>query len=209
MIRLPAALERRLEELIPKIREREKFVADVVEGALEGLPATAGEDLPESVGGTLHLFSDGGSRGNPGQAAIAFIIEDPTRGVILKQHAECIGVETNNIAEYRAVIEGLKAALDYHPNRLICHLDSELVVKQVAGEYAVKMSTLQPLVEEVRKLSMEFPDIIFKHIPRNDNFRADALVNKALNEQERSYRKATPTNLPPSPPQRSMFGRGY
>ena len=60
------------------------------------------------------------------------------------------------------------------------------------------MFTLQPLVEEVRKLSMEFPDIILKHIPRNDNFRADALVNKALNEQERSYRKATPTQPPPS-----------
>ncbi|MEK7218308.1 MAG: ribonuclease HI family protein [Patescibacteria group bacterium] len=195
MIRLPAALERRLEELFPKAREREQFAAQVLKDALEGMPATE-QGLPASVGGTLHLFSDGGSRGNPGQAAIAYIVEDPARGEILKQHGECIGVETNNIAEYRALIEGLKAALQYRPNRLICHLDSELVVKQVAGEYAVKMATLQPLVQEVRELSMEFPDIVFKHIPRGDNFRADALVNRALNDLEKSYKRATPTQHP-------------
>ncbi len=206
MIRLPAELEQRLEKTFPRIREREQFVADAVTDALESAPGPM-EDMPASVGGTLHLFSDGGSRGNPGQAAIGYIIEDPAHGEILKQHGECIGVETNNIAEYRALIEGLKAALDFRPNRLVCHLDSELVVKQVAGEYRVKMPTLQPLVDEVRQLSMEFPDIIFKHIPRSDNYRADALVNKVLDEQEHGRRKATP-NVPPQPPQRSMFG-GY
>lgn len=175
-------------------------MADLLKDALSDMgSAPAKEDMPPSIGGTLHLFSDGGSRGNPGQAAIAYILEDPARGVILKQHAECIGVETNNIAEYRALIEGLRSALDYHPNRLICHLDSELVVKQVAGEYAVKMATLQPLVQEIRELSMEFPDIVFKHIPRNDNYRADALVNKALNERERSFEKAVP-NAPQQRP---------
>lgn len=205
MLRLSPSLERKLADIFPRASEREQFVEETLTEALSGMqPSAASASLPESVGGSLHLFSDGGSRGNPGQAAIAYIIEDPTRGVILRQHGECIGVETNNIAEYRALIEGLKVANRYHPNRLVCHLDSELVVKQLSGEYQVKMPTLQPLVEEVRSLSMEFPDIVFKHIPRGDNYRADALVNKALNEQERSFRKAVP-NVPPPPRQPPQF----
>ncbi|TSC59183.1 MAG: ribonuclease H [Candidatus Peregrinibacteria bacterium Greene0416_19] len=180
MIRLPAALERLLAELFPRMRERDEFVIRAIEEAL-------GEDAPEetepkAVGGTLHLFTDGGSRGNPGQAAIAAILEDPTRGETLKQYAGRIGIETNNIAEYRALIEGLKMARQFHPNRLICHLDAELVVKQLNGEYRVKMLTFEPLVQEIRDLSMDFPDIVFKHIPRGDNYRADALVNKVLDE---------------------------
>lgn len=181
MIRLPASLERRLEELFPRVREREKFVAETLEHALMGQTAPAME-LPETVGGTLHLFSDGGSRGNPGQAAIAAILEDPSTGTVLKELFERIGVETNNIAEYRALLEGLKMALPFRPNRLICHLDSELVVKQLNGEYRVKMATLQPLVDEIKELTNEFPDVVFQHIPRSDNYRADALVNKALDE---------------------------
>ncbi|MCA9370537.1 MAG: ribonuclease HI family protein, partial [Candidatus Peregrinibacteria bacterium] len=97
-------------------------------------------------------------------------------------HCERIGVETNNVAEYRALIEGLKLAKRYHPNRLICHLDSELIVKQLNGEYRVKMETLRPLFDEINELAQEFPDIVFMHIPRSDNHRADALVNKALDE---------------------------
>ncbi len=180
MLRLPAPLERRLQELFPRAREREQFVADLVEEALENKPTTDG--MPGQVGGTLHLFSDGGSRGNPGHAAIGCIIEDPVNGTILKEHFERIGQETNNVAEYRALIKGLELAREYQPNRLIAHLDSELVVKQVNGEYKVKMPTLQPLVDEVQQLATEFSDVVFMHIPREDNYRADALVNRALDE---------------------------
>ncbi|MFA6523875.1 MAG: ribonuclease HI family protein [Candidatus Peribacteraceae bacterium] len=210
MVRLPASLERKLAELFPHIHEREQWVADTLEDAMENAEPAVHEKLPEHVGGTLHLFSDGGSRGNPGQAAIAWIIEDPARGVILKQHAECIGVETNNIAEYRALLEGLKVAQRYRPNRLICHLDSELVVRQLSGEYQVKMQTLQPYVEEIRAITMELPDVVFKHIPRSDNYRADALVNKVLNEQERGSRRAIPNSQKPPPyrPPQQFFGRG-
>lgn len=178
MIRLPAALERRLAEIHPRIREREQFAADVLEKALESTdtPSLAGQ----SAGGTLHLFTDGGSRGNPGQSAIACILEDPARGVTVKEYKERIGVETNNVAEYRALIKGLELAIPHHPNRLVCHMDSELIVKQLSGEYRVKMPTLQPLFDEIQKLSAELPDVVFKHIPRNDNYRADALVNEAL-----------------------------
>lgn len=180
-MRLPASLERRLAELFPKVREREKFVAQILEEALTKEPNPE-VSLPASVGGVLHLFSDGGSRGNPGQAAIAAILEDPVRGEVLKEYYERIGVETNNVAEYRALIEGLKMAIAFSPNRLVCHLDSELVVKQVNGEYQVKMPSLKPFVDEIRELSRELADVVFVHIPRGDNHRADALVNKALDE---------------------------
>lgn len=180
MLRLPSALERRLQELFPRAKDREKFIVDLVEKALANKPATDG--MPGQVGGTLHLFSDGGSRGNPGHAAIGCIIEDPVTGTILKEHYERIGQETNNVAEYRALIKGLELARDYQPNRLIAHLDSELVVKQVNGEYKVKMPTLQPLVNEVQELAAEFADVVYMHIPREDNYRADALVNRALDE---------------------------
>lgn len=198
-MRLPASLERRLAELFPKVREREKFVTQILEEALTKEPNPEAQ-LPASIGGVLHLFSDGGSRGNPGQAAIAAILEDPVRGEVLKEHYERIGVETNNVAEYRALIEGLKMAIAFQPNRLVCHLDSELVVKQVNGEYQVKMATLKPFVDEIRELSQELADVVFVHIPRGDNHRADALVNKALDE--------LPDPTPHSPrlaPQSSLF----
>lgn len=190
MLRLPASLERRLAEIFPKARDRERFVVDTLEEALtreSGLQ----DDLPQSVGGTLHLFTDGGSRGNPGEAAIGCVLEDPARGVTLEEKGERIGVETNNIAEYRALVEGLRMAERYQPNRLICHLDSELIVRQLNGDYQVRMATLQPLHDEVRELSLRFPDIVFRHIPRRDNHRADALVNRALDSLPApSYRKA-------------------
>lgn len=181
MVRLPASLERRLKQLFPRASDREQFVADVVLAALDQeLPL--GTSQPEAVGGTLHLFTDGGSRGNPGQAAIGCVLEDPARGVTLREHYECIGIETNNVAEYRALIEGLKIAKRYHPNHIICHLDSELIVKQLNGEYRVRMEALRPYHEEILELATEFPDVVFTHIPREDNYRADALVNKALDQ---------------------------
>jgi len=180
--RIPAALERRLQQIFPRVKEREQFVADLITRELESPQKQLGMDQPESVGGTLHLFTDGGSRGNPGQAAVGCILEDPTRGVTLREHAERIGVETNNVAEYRALITGLKIAKHYHPNRLVCHLDSELIVRQLNGQYQVRMAHLKPFIEEIQTLSQDFHSITFKHIPRSDNFRADALVNKALDE---------------------------
>ncbi len=207
MLRLPAALERRLTELFPKVREREQFVIDVLNEALIG--QIGSDDLPESVGGTLHLFSDGGSRGNPGQAAIGCIIEDPLKGTVLKEYKDRIGIETNNVAEYRALIEGLKLAKQFQPNRLICHLDSELVVRQLNGQYQVKMQTLKPYFEEVQELAAELPDVIFAHIPREDNYRADALVNQALDEMPapiiRTHVPMQHSMFPPSntPPRQS------
>ena len=182
MIRLPAPLERQLKQLFPRAQEREQFVVETLEKALHGSASFIQQELPGAVGGTLHLFSDGGSRGNPGQAAIACVLLDPVTGTVVREHYERIGIETNNVAEYRALIEGLKIARLYHPNKLLCHLDSELIVKQLSGEYQVRMATLQPLFREIRELSEEFAFVSFKHVPREDNHHADRLVNKALDE---------------------------
>lgn len=179
MIRLPVSLERRLKQLFPRARERDKFVANLVEKALDG-EIIEEEVSPHSIGGTIHMFCDGGSRGNPGQAAIGIILEDPATGTVIREHLEHIGIETNNVAEYRALIEGLKIAKRYHPNSLVCHLDSELVVKQLNGQYKVKMESLKGYFDEILELKLQFPSIEFVHIPRRDNYRADALVNKAL-----------------------------
>jgi ribonuclease HI len=182
MIRLPAALEKRLLTLFKTARERNAFVTEVVEKALLQSAAPLDQDQPTAIGGTLHLFTDGGSRGNPGQAAIGCVLLDPLKNEVLREYGECIGVETNNIAEYKALIMGLKIALEFHPNHLICHLDSELVVKQLSGEYRVKMATFTPLIKEINDLRSRFPHITFVHIPREKNMRADLLLNRALDE---------------------------
>lgn len=181
MVRLPAALERKLTTLFPKARERDQFVAEVVTRALETHTVTEAQQ-PMNIGGTLHLYTDGGSRGNPGQAAIGAVLIDPLKNEVLREYGEAIGIYTNNIAEYQALIAGLKMAKDFCPNHLICHLDSELVVKQLNGEYRVKMATFQPLIEEINELRTHFPNLSFVHIRRDKNMRADALVNKALDE---------------------------
>ena len=180
MIRLPLSLEKRLKELMPKAADRDTFVAGLLEAALDVKPANG--DLPEAIGGTIHLFSDGGSRGNPGQAAVGIVLKDPQTGKVLKTHMARIGITTNNVAEYRALIEGLKLAQKFRPNNLIAHLDSELVVNQHNGEYRIKMQSLQPLVDEITMLSKSFPRISFVYVPRLDNPRADVLVNRALDE---------------------------
>lgn len=180
MTSLPSRLEERLKKLFPRARDRQQFVNDAVTRVIEEIEAKSKDGLPEAVGGTLHLFTDGGSRGNPGEAAIGCVLMDPLTGKILKEHKEAIGTQTNNVAEYRALIAGLALALKFHPNRLVCHLDSELIVKQLSGAYKVKMPTLQPLIEEIRELATEFPEVSYSHIPRAENRRADRLVNDAL-----------------------------
>jgi ribonuclease HI len=180
MIRLPATLERRLKKLFSRAKDREQFVKETLGKALDELEALGADGMPQAVGGTLHLYTDGGSRGNPGEAAIGCVLVDPLTDKILEDYKESIGIHTNNVAEYRAVIAGLEMAKRYLPNRLVCHLDSELVAKQLAGEYRVKMPTLQPLFDEIHEHLDGFNDVSFTHIKREENMRADMLVNAAL-----------------------------
>lgn len=127
----------------------------------------------------VDIFTDGGARGNPGPAAVGVVVlTDCGRFVLSKS----IGEATNNIAEYSAVIEALKLVRE---NSIICdlnfYLDSELVVKQLNGEYKVKDEKLKKLYFEIREFVISYPKTVtFSHIPREKNKEADALVNEAL-----------------------------
>ncbi len=178
-MRLPVRLTRKLAELFPDADERDEFIVETLSKAID-TQKKADTQQPLAIGGTLHLYTDGGSRGNPGQAAVGCVLIDPNENKVLREYGECIGIQTNNIAEYQALITGLNLAKEFCPNHLVCHLDSELVVKQVNGEYRVKMATFTPLIQQINDLKSQFPHISFVYIPRAKNARADMLVNRAL-----------------------------
>ena len=130
------------------------------------------------------VHSDGGARGNPGPAAIGVVIEKEN-GEMIEEISEAIGDTTNNIAEYTAVLRGLQVlevlfGAKVSEMEVYWRLDSELVVKQLAGEYKVKNPGLRPLYEEIRDLRARFPKLTLKHVRREENKEADRLVNEAL-----------------------------
>lgn len=125
------------------------------------------------------LNTDGGARGNPGPAAIGVVIRDES-GNILNEFGKRIGVGTNNEAEYKALVYGLNALKKLDIDSCVCNLDSELVVKQLNGQYKVKEPRMRILYDEVKELAKGFVEINFVHVPRKDNSHADKLVNEAL-----------------------------
>lgn len=127
---------------------------------------------------TLHC--DGGARGNPGPAGIGFVLALP--GAPLIREGAYIGEATNNVAEYRALIAGLTRAAAAAVTELTVFLDSELVVRQMKGEYRVKDAKLKSLFAEAQELAAQFRPIAFHHVPREKNAGADSLVNRALDE---------------------------
>jgi probable phosphoglycerate mutase len=125
------------------------------------------------------LSTDGGSRGNPGPAAYGYVLETED-GTVLDARGETIGVATNNVAEYRGLLAGLEAALERGVDELAVVSDSELVVKQMRGEYKVKSETLRDLVSEARELAGRLRAVSYTAVRREHNDLADALVNEAL-----------------------------
>lgn len=130
---------------------------------------------------TLRLFTDGGARGNPGPAGLGMVIEDD-QGMRLWGGYRFVGTATNNRAEYLALIEGLRHAAEWRPDRLEVYMDSRLVVEQVAGRYRVKNEDLQPLHRQVQQLLRGFPEVSVSYVPREKNRGADALANRAMDE---------------------------
>ena len=127
----------------------------------------------------LIVEADGGSRGNPGPAAYGALVRDPASGQVLAQRAEAIGVATNNVAEYRGVIAGLRAAREVDPEAGVdVRLDSKLIVEQMTGRWAIKHAGIRVLALEAREFVR--PDTTFTWVPREQNRAADALVNAAL-----------------------------
>ena len=127
----------------------------------------------------LRVNVDGGSRGNPGPAAVGIVIRSED-GDVIDDAAEPIGAATNNVAEYRALIRGIELAAQHGATELDLYGDSELVVKQVRGEYKVKDAGLKPLHAEARAALSAFERWSFSHVRREQNAEADALVNQAL-----------------------------
>ena len=130
----------------------------------------------------LMIFTDGGSRGNPGPAAIGVVIGD-------KEYAEYLGETTNNVAEYQAVIFALKKTkhllgkAKLKNTKVVINLDSELVANQLNGKYKILEPDLQPLFIEIWNLRFDFPNLMFQYISREKNKRADRLVNEVLDNE--------------------------
>jgi probable phosphoglycerate mutase len=129
------------------------------------------------------LSTDGGARGNPGPAAYGYVLETED-GTILAAHGERIGVATNNVAEYRALVAGLEKALELGVEEVEVISDSELLVKQMTGEYRIKNEALQGLAADVRKLARRLRDVSYEAVRREHNELADSLVNEALDAPE-------------------------
>jgi phosphoribosylglycinamide formyltransferase 1 len=144
------------------------------------------------------LYTDGGARGNPGPAAAGFVLTDRHRHAQLAQ-AFFIGEATNNIAEYTALLKGLQAARQMNVEKLLIRSDSELMVRQIKGEYKVKNAGLAEIYSQCMELLLaHFSDWKIEHIPREQNSKADALVNRSLDSrkdiEERATTSAAPTN---------------
>jgi ribonuclease HI len=125
------------------------------------------------------LYTDGGSRGNPGPAAYAYVLETED-GTVLDARGEPIGVATNNVAEYRALVAGLERAVEAGVRELAVVSDSELLVKQMRGEYKVKNRALQELFLEASRLARRIHRVTYTAVRREHNELADRLVNEAL-----------------------------
>jgi len=127
----------------------------------------------------LIIHTDGVSRGNPGRASIGAIIRDE-RGGLVATISQSIGKATNNQAEYRAVIAALEKAISLGADSVELNSDSELIVKQIKGQYRVKKETLRPLYENVMQLKSRLDNFRIRHVQRERNWEADKLANAAL-----------------------------
>jgi probable phosphoglycerate mutase len=156
----------------------------------------------------LTIHTDGGARGNPGPAAFAYVIDLPDGSQI--EEAGCLGKMTNNQAEYIGLIRALEHALLLGPNhRLLIQSDSELMVKQMNGEYQVKNPDLRELYRQARKLRQRFPAVDIRHVRRAQNKHADRLYNEALDgkrvpQHEPALRAEITAHSGPSPSKASL-----
>ena len=148
------------------------------------MPHSVPSDTPVGAGSVppavpVKLFTDGGARGNPGPAAAAFVLQDAD-GVVLDARGDAIGVQTNNVAEYTALLNGLRRAAELGLTEIEVVSDSELMVKQMRGEYKIKNAALRELSIEAARLARAVGDVRYTAVRREHNKLADQLVNNAL-----------------------------
>jgi len=145
----------------------------------------------------LFLYVDGAASGNPGPAGAAALVKDE-EGDTLLEKARAFGPATNNVAEYQGLLLGLELAAQLKPNILTIRSDSELLVRQVAGQYKVRAPHLKPLLRQVQRLLAPFETVEIEHIPRGRNTEADKLARKAL-EKARQVDAELPPEARKSP----------
>ncbi len=134
---------------------------------------------------SVRMWIDGGSRGNPGPSAVGVLVEDQ-QGNTLATVSRAIGVTTNNVAEYQALLAALDKAQELGATEVEVISDSELLVRQMLGQYRVKNAGLQPLFAEAKSKAGGFARFSIRHTGREHNAKADGLVNHALDEQQRA-----------------------
>ena len=145
------------------------------------------------------VWTDGGARGNPGPAGYGAVVTTPG-GQVLAEVAEGIVWATNNVAEYRGVIAGLRQAATLGARRVRVRADSLLVINQQKGLWKVKNADLRPLSEEAARLAKGFDRVVWEHVPRERNRHADALANRAMDDQGRVARPRQRRDPAPSRP---------
>ena len=138
----------------------------------------------------LTIYSDGGSRGNPGHSAYAIVVTE--NGTVIHEHSEYLGINTNNYAEYRGLIAGIVKALELKADEVEFVMDSELVIKQMNGEYKVKSGNISGLHDDAVALSSQISKVKFTHVRRSNEFvsRADALLNRQMDISSGSRSRA-------------------
>jgi ribonuclease HI len=136
----------------------------------------------------LIIYCDGGSRGNPGPAGLGAVIYDENKNKLF-EISEFLGVTTNNQAEYKGVLQAIKKAKELKAKDLSFYLDSELIVKQMNGQYRVKNKDLLPIYMEIRKYILDFQKVEFNHVRREYNKEADALANMAMDANDDRRKK--------------------
>ena len=137
---------------------------------------------PKKAAEKFALYTDGASRGNPGEAGAGLVILDEEGNEIIAR-SFYLGQCSNNVAEYRALIAGLRAALELGCQQLDIFMDSQLIIRQVQGRYKVKNAGLKPLFAEVRQLLAKLASFTINHVPRSENRRADELANRGIDER--------------------------
>ncbi|HHT9141072.1 MAG TPA: ribonuclease HI family protein [Candidatus Tripitaka californicus] len=153
-------------------------------GLLDSLKGKLGSDVASALPTEeIVLYVDGAARGNPGKAGIGVVLRDK-RGKVIEEAGQYIGETTNNVAEYRALLEGLRRSLARGVKGVEIFSDSELMVRQINGKYRVKSPSLLHLYMEAMKLLNNLTHWKIAHIPREQNSRADALANMAIDSQK-------------------------
>jgi ribonuclease HI/pterin-4a-carbinolamine dehydratase len=164
-----------------KITDRDRELAEAIDAIVtdETPPTAPGAGVhPEEV----KIFTDGGSRGNPGPSASGFVVLD-MEDTVLVEKGVYLGVTTNNVAEYTALKLALEECRKMGVKQIHAYLDSLLVVNQMRGIFKIKNRDLWPIHDAIKKLAAEFDEVQFDHVPRELNKLADAAVNKALDEE--------------------------